>query len=59
MVWPTRHTLNQKHFFVLDSVFVMESAMRHFFVRAEIRKSTNWEESEVDADYAKAAEIRS
>jgi hypothetical protein len=42
---------------VLDSVYVMESAMRHFFIRAESRKNTNWDQSEVDADYTKAAEI--
>jgi hypothetical protein len=30
---------------VLDSLYVMESAMRHFFIRAEIRKSTNWKQS--------------
>ena len=40
---------------VLDSLFVLERSMRHFFVRAEIGKNAGRKQSEVDADYEKAA----
>ena len=40
---------------VLDSLYVIESAMRHFYVRAEMRKHTNDKPHLIDADYEKAA----
>jgi hypothetical protein len=42
---------------VLDSLYVIESAMRHFFVRAEMGKNAGRSEAEVDADYEKAARL--
>jgi hypothetical protein len=42
---------------VLDSLYVLESAMRHFYIRAEIRKHTNDEPDLIDADYERAARL--
>jgi hypothetical protein len=41
----------------LDSVFVIEKAMQHFYTRAEMGKNAGREQSEVDADYEKAAHL--
>ena len=42
---------------VLDSLYVLESAMRHFYIRAEMRKQTNDKPDLIDADYEKAAHL--
>jgi hypothetical protein len=42
---------------VLDSLYVLEKAMQHFFIRAEMGKNTSRSQSEVDADYEKAAHL--
>jgi len=42
---------------VLDCLYVLESAMRHFYVRAEMRKQTNDKSDLIDADYEKAAHL--
>jgi hypothetical protein len=42
---------------VLDSLYVIEMAMRHFFIRAEIGKSAGRKNEEVDADYKQAAAL--
>ena len=42
---------------VLDSLFVIEMAMRHFYMRAEKRKHTNDKADLIDADYVKAAHL--
>ena len=42
---------------VLDSLYVLESAMRHFFLRAEVGKDAGRERSEVDEDYKQAAAL--
>ena len=42
---------------VLDCLYVLESAMRHFYVRAEMRKHTNDKPHLIDADYEKAAHL--
>ncbi|MGO9847691.1 MAG: hypothetical protein ACLPKT_14180, partial [Methylocella sp.] len=42
---------------LLDSVFVMESAMRHFYIRAQINKKNNTEPEKVDADLHAAVAI--
>ena len=36
---------------VLDSLYVIETAARHFFLRAEMGKNAGRKQSEVDADY--------
>jgi hypothetical protein len=36
---------------------VIEKAMRHFYVRAEMRKHTNDKPDLIDADYEKAAQL--
>jgi len=41
----------------LDSVFVIEKAMQHFYTRAEMGKNAGRKQSEVDADYEKAAHL--
>ncbi len=40
---------------VLDSLYVLESAMRHFFIRAEMGKNAGRKKEEVDGDYKQAA----
>ena len=40
---------------VLDALYVLEKTMRHFFIRAEMGKNAGRDQSEVDADYKKAA----
>jgi hypothetical protein len=42
---------------VLDSLYVIESAMRHFFLRAEMGKNAGRNHAEVDADFEKAAHL--
>jgi hypothetical protein len=42
---------------VLDSLYVIEMAMQHFFVRAEMGKSAGRKQSEVDEDYKQAAHL--
>ena len=42
---------------VLDSLFVIESAMRHFFIRAEMGKNAGRKQEEVDEDYKQAAAL--
>jgi hypothetical protein len=42
---------------VLDSLYVIEMAMRHFYMRAEMGKNAGRNQSEVDADYEKAARL--
>jgi hypothetical protein len=42
---------------VLDSLYVLESSMGHFFIRAEMGKNAGRKQSEVDADYEKAAHL--
>jgi hypothetical protein len=42
---------------VLDCLYVIEMAMRHFFMRAEMGKNVGRNQSEVDADYEKAARL--
>jgi hypothetical protein len=42
---------------VLDCLYVLESAMRHFYIRAEMRKHTNDKPDLIDADYQKAAHL--
>jgi hypothetical protein len=44
---------------VLDSLYVLEKAMQHFFIRAEMGKTAGRKQSEVDADYEKAAHLAS
>jgi hypothetical protein len=36
---------------VLDSLYVIEAAMGHFFIRAEMGKNAGRKEEEVDEDY--------
>jgi len=42
---------------VLDSLHVMETAMQHFFIRAEMGKSAGRKAEEVDEDYKQAAAL--
>jgi len=42
---------------VLDSLFVIESAMQHFFIRAEMGKNAGRKQEEVDEDYKQAAAL--
>ena len=42
---------------VLDSLYVIECSMRHFFLRAEMRKHTDEKPDLIDADYEKAAHL--
>ena len=42
---------------VLDSLYVIECSMRHFFLRAEMRKHTDEKADLIDADYEKAAHL--
>jgi hypothetical protein len=45
---------------VLDSLYVIECSMRHFFLRAEMRKHTKHTDEKadlIDADYEKAAHL--
>jgi hypothetical protein len=42
---------------VLDSLYVIETAMRHFFIRAEMGKNAGRKEEEVDEDYKQAAAL--
>jgi hypothetical protein len=41
----------------LFSLYVLESAMRRFYIRAEMRKHTNDKPDLIDADYQKAAHL--
>jgi hypothetical protein len=40
---------------VLDSLYVIEMGMQHFFIRAEMRKNAGRKKEEVDEDYKQAA----
>jgi hypothetical protein len=40
---------------VLDSLYVIEKAMRHFFLRAETGKAVGRSQQQVDEDYKQAA----
>jgi hypothetical protein len=42
---------------VLDSLYVIEMAMRHFFIRAEMGKNAGRKNQEVDEDYRQAATL--
>jgi hypothetical protein len=42
---------------VLDSLYVIECSMRHFFSRAEAAKNTNMKPEKIDAYYEKAAHL--
>ena len=42
---------------VLDSLYVIETAMRHFFIRAEMGKNAGRKMEEVDKDYEQAAAL--
>ena len=42
---------------MLDSLYVIETAMRHFFLRAEMGKNAGRNHAEVDADFEKAAHL--
>jgi ribose transport system permease protein len=42
---------------VLDSLYVIEMAMRHFFIRAEMGKNAGRKSEEVDEDYKQAAAL--
>jgi hypothetical protein len=42
---------------VLDSLYVIECSMRHFFIRAEMGKNAGRNEEEVDEDYKQAAAL--
>jgi hypothetical protein len=42
---------------VLDSLYVIECSMRHFFLRAEVAKNTNMKPEKIDAYYEKAAHL--
>jgi hypothetical protein len=42
---------------VLDSLYVIETAMRHFFIRAEMGKNAGRKKEEVDEDYKQAAAL--
>ena len=39
----------------LDCIYVIEKAMQHFFIRAEMGKNAGRKQSEVDGDYKQAA----
>jgi hypothetical protein len=41
----------------LDAIFIIEKAMQHFFLRAEMGKNAGRSEAKVDADYEKAAHL--
>ena len=42
---------------VLDSLYVIEMATRHFFIRAEMGKNAGRKKEEVDKDYKQAAAL--
>ena len=42
---------------VLDSLYVIETAMGHFFIRAEMGKNAGRKKEEVDEDYKQAAAL--
>jgi hypothetical protein len=42
---------------VLDSLYVIESSMQHFFIRAEMGKNAGRKKEEVDEDYKRAAAL--
>jgi hypothetical protein len=42
---------------VIDSLYVIETAMRHFFNRAEMGKNAGRRAEEVDEDYKQAATL--
>ena len=42
---------------VLDSLYVLENAMRHFYIRAEMGNNTGHKKEEVDEDYKQAAAL--
>ena len=41
----------------LDSLYVIETAMQHFFLRAEMGKNAGRKKEEVDEDYKQAAHL--
>jgi len=41
----------------LDCIFVIEAAMRHFFLRAETGKASGRGQQQVDEDYKQAAAL--
>jgi hypothetical protein len=42
---------------VLDSLYVIECSMRHFFLRGEAAKNTNMKPEKIDGYYEKAAHL--
>ena len=42
---------------VLDALYVIEKAMRHFFIRAEMGKNADRKYEQVDEDYKQAAAL--
>ena len=42
---------------MLDSLYVIETAMQHFFLRAEMGKNAGRKKEEVDEDYRQAAHL--
>jgi hypothetical protein len=42
---------------IIDSLHILERAARHFFIRAEMGVNAGRKQSEVDADYEKAAHL--
>ena len=42
---------------VLDSLYVLENAMRHFYIRAEMGSNMGRKKEEVDEDYKQAAAL--
>jgi hypothetical protein len=42
---------------VLDSLYVIECSMRHFFLQAEMAKNTDMKPEKIDAYYEKAAHL--
>jgi hypothetical protein len=42
---------------IVDSLYVLESSMRHFFIRAEMGKNAGRKQAEVDEDYKQAAAL--
>ena len=42
---------------MLDSLYVIECSMRHFFIRAEMEKNAGRKEEEIDEDYKQAAAL--
>ena len=42
---------------IVDSLYVLESSMRHFFIRAQMGKNAGRKQAEVDEDYKQAAAL--